>query len=126
MDKKKLVLVVDDEEDILTYLGALLEDSGFEVVVARDGGHALKLVGERRPDLITLDINMPEHSGTRAYRQLKSDENLKKIPVFIITAFDDMRVYLKKLVGFPFPEAFITKPVNPDELRMLIAEQFVQ
>jgi CheY-like chemotaxis protein len=118
--------VVDDEEDILTYLGALLEDSGFEVVFARDGSQALDMAMKKQPDLITLDISMPEHSGTRAYRELKTDENFKKIPVFIITAFNDMKHYLKKLVGFPFPEAFITKPVDPAELRKLVAEQFQQ
>ncbi len=125
MRERKLALVVDDESDIRAYLSAVLEDSGFEVATAEDGLKGFASAAELKPDLITLDVSMPDQSGVRTYRQLKTDETLKHIPVFIITGFSDkMRTYLKKLSGFPFPEAFINKPINPAELRKIIAEYF--
>lgn len=125
MTKKRVALVVDDEPDIRAYLGAVLEDSGFEVAMAVDGLEGFNKAAELKPDLITLDVSMPDQSGVRTYRQLKTDDTLKGIPVFIITGFSDkMRTYLKKLAGFPFPEAFINKPVNPSELRKILAEFF--
>jgi CheY-like chemotaxis protein len=123
MDKKKIALVVDDEADVRTYLAAVLEDSGFEVHMAEDGLKGMAEARRLMPDLITLDISMPDQSGVRTYRELKTDEALKAIPVFIITGFSDkMRTFLKKLAGFPFPEAFINKPVNPAELRKIITD----
>lgn len=123
MDKQKVALVVDDEADIRSYLGAVLEDSGFVVHMAEDGLKGMEEARRLKPDLITLDISMPDQSGVRTYRQLKTDEALKHIPVFIITGFSDkMRIFLKKLAGFPFPEAFINKPINPAELRKIITE----
>ena len=84
-----------------------------------------ELAASLKPDLITLDISMPDQSGVRTYRQLKTDQAHKSIPVFIITGYSDkMRTFLRKLVGFPFPEAFINKPVNPAELRKVINEHF--
>lgn len=125
MADKRVALVVDDEPDVRAYLGAVLEDNGFEVAMAENGIQGFERAAALRPDLITLDVSMPDQSGVRTYRQLKTDEALKAIPVFIITGFSDkMRTYLKKLAGFPFPEAFINKPVSPAELRKIITEYF--
>ena len=125
MSTKRVALVVDDEPDVRAYLGAVLEDNGFEVTMAEDGLKGFEAAMTLKPDLITLDVSMPDQSGVRTYRQLKNDETLKNIPVFIITGFSDkMRIYLKKLAGFPFPEAFINKPINPAELRKIITEHF--
>ena len=123
MSDKKYILVVDDEDDILAYLGAMLEDNGYEVAFAKDGIKAMEMIKARRPDLITLDITMPEQSGVRTYRELKTDESLKKIPVIIVTGVDLMRIYMQKLAGFPFPEAFFTKPIEKDEFLQTISEQ---
>ena len=123
MAKKKRALVVDDEADVRAYLGALLEDIGFEVLMAEDGLQAMEVASKEKPDLITLDISMPEQSGVRTYRQLKTDDALKSIPVIIITGFSEkMSTYLKKLAGFPFPEGFVNKPIEPEALKKLIIE----
>ena len=121
MSKKKKILVVDDEADIRAYLGALMEDAGFDVLMAEDGLQAMeKAVGEK-PDLITLDISMPEQSGVRTYRQLKTQEGLKDIPVIIVTGFSDkMSIYLQKLTGFPFPEGFVNKPVEAEPFQEMV------
>ena len=127
MQTNRVALVVDDESDIRAYLAAVLEDSGFDVQTAENGLQGFELAASLKPDLITLDISMPDQSGVRTYRQLKTNEELKHIPVFIITGYSDkMRTFLRKLAGFPFPEAFINKPVNPAELRKVITEQFNQ
>ncbi|MCL1986078.1 MAG: response regulator [Betaproteobacteria bacterium] len=123
MAKKKRALVVDDEADVRAYLGALLEDIGFEVLMAEDGARGIEAARKERPDLITLDVSMPEQSGVRTYRQLKTDDSLKEIPVVIITGFSEkMSTYLKKLSGFPFPAGFVNKPIEPAELKKLIEE----
>ena len=123
MSRKKKILVVDDELDIRVYLGALLEDAGYEVIVADDGLQAMEKAVSEKPDLVTLDISMPEQSGVRTYRQLKTQEDLKDIPVVIITGFSDkMSIYLQKLSGFPFPEGFINKPVEPESFRLMIQD----
>jgi CheY-like chemotaxis protein len=123
MAKKKRALVVDDEADVRAYLGALLEDVGFEVLMAEDGVQGIEVARKEKPDLITLDISMPEQSGVRTYRQLKTEDPLKKIPVIIITGFSEkMSIYLKKLSGFPFPEGFVNKPIEPEELKKLIED----
>ena len=123
MAKKKRALVVDDEADVRAYLGALLEDIGFEVLTAEDGVLGIEAARREKPDLITLDISMPEQSGVRTYRQLKTEESLKNIPVIIITGFSEkMSIYLKKLSGFPFPEGFVNKPIEPEELKKLIED----
>ncbi len=125
MPEKKRILVVDDEADVRAYLSALFEDAGYAVLTADDGLQALDVTHREKPDLITLDISMPEQSGVRTYRQLKTEEGLKQIPVIIITGFSEkMSIYLKKLSGFPFPEGFVNKPVVPAELTKMVEEIF--
>lgn len=124
MDTAKLALIVGDEDDMCTYLAAFLENSGFEVFIAYDGGEAIGFIKNRRPDLIIVDITMPEQGGVKTYRQLKNDDEYREIPIFMITGGDLMKVYLKRLCGFPVPEAFISKPVDPDELKKLLTAFF--
>lgn len=71
------ILVVDDEPDILTFISTVLEDQGAKVVQAIDGEQALEMALREKPDLITLDLSMPEKSGVKFYRELKADERWK-------------------------------------------------
>jgi CheY-like chemotaxis protein len=82
---KKHVLVVDDEQDIVEFLTQLLEDNGYEVTSANDGLAAMSLVEEKKPDLILLDLQMPEETGTGLYRKLQHKKDFKDIPVIIIS-----------------------------------------
>ena len=123
MSTKKKILVVDDEQDVLTYLTTLFEDNGYDTVSATDGTQAYDLAKAEKPDLVTLDITMPNQSGVRTYRQYKEDQDLKAVPVIIITAIgDSMRSYLKKLSGFPIPEGFMNKPIDAEELIKMTQE----
>lgn len=116
-ENAKTILVVDDEPDTRTYLTTVLEDNGFATVAAADGAEALKKVEESRPDLIALDISMPEKSGVAVYRTLKEDDGLKSIPVIIITGVsDDFEKFISTRRQVPPPEGYISKPVDVEEL----------
>lgn len=113
MEGIKTVLVVDDEQDVLVYLSTLFEDNGFETITAVNGIEALEKAKLELPDLITLDITMPEQSGIKTYRFLKNDAQLQHIPVIIITAVGDpIKSVMNEFAAFPEPEGFISKPVD--------------
>ena len=117
MAERKRILIVDDEEDILMYLSTLLQDHGYETRMANDGVEAWKKVEEAAPDLITLDISMPEKSGIRFYRDLKTNDRLKGIPIIIVTGVsDDFKKFISSRQQVPAPEAFISKPIDRDEI----------
>lgn len=123
MSKKKKILVVEDEEDVLTYLTTLFQDNGYDTVSAVDGVEALDRAQTEKPDLISLDIAMPDQSGLRTYRQYKKDDELKDIPVIIVTALgDSIRSFLKRLGGFPEPEGFMAKPIDKERLLKMVAD----
>jgi len=84
MDKKH-ILVVDDEKDIVEFLTQLLEDNGYEVTAAYDGMQGMEMVVKNRPDLILLDLQMPEETGTGLYRKLHHKKEYKDIPVIVIS-----------------------------------------
>jgi two-component system phosphate regulon response regulator PhoB len=121
MASRKKILIVDDEEDIRTYLSTLLGDQGFETLLAKDGEEAWKQVEANSPDLITLDISMPEKSGIKFYREMKADDRWKKIPIIIVTGVsEDMRKFLSSRHQVPPPEGYLSKPVNREEILVLI------
>jgi CheY-like chemotaxis protein len=116
---KKKILIVDDEPDIVSYLEMVLQDSGFETMTAGNGNEAMEAVKRERPDLVTLDISMPEASGTRFYKELRTDPDLSSIPVIIVTAVTglggDKYAYEKFISSrrlVPAPEAFFPKPID--------------
>lgn len=125
----KKVLVVDDELDMRTFLTTLLETNGYKPVSAEDGIHGLEVARDKMPALIILDIMMPKESGINLYRELKSDPELKDIPVIMLSAlsrktfFHSQRV-LDEYKGekIPEPAAYIEKPPEPDELLEAIQE----
>jgi CheY-like chemotaxis protein len=115
--EKKTVLVIDDEPDTLTFLSTLLEDNGFTTVTAMDGQQAMNKVKESRPDLITLDITMPEKSGVRFYREMRAAEELKGVPIIIVTGVaDDFERFISTRKKVPPPEGYLSKPVDQQKL----------
>jgi two-component system cell cycle response regulator DivK len=83
----KRVLVVEDNELNMKLFHDLLEAHGYETLQTRDGMEALKLAREHRPDLILMDIQLPEVSGLEVTRWIKEDDELKSIPIIAVTAF---------------------------------------
>jgi len=119
----KKVLLVDDEVDVRKFVSKLVERAGYEVIEAKNGVEGMGRVREDKPDLIILDILMPKQSGIRMYRELKTDEPLKDIPVIVLSAiapksFFRSQEVLAEFAGQPVPEpeAYIEKPEEPEEL----------
>jgi len=119
----KRVLTVDDDPDISIFVKTVLEENGYTPLVARNGEAGLAMARDEAPDLIILDVLMPKQSGIRMYRELKTDESLKNIPVIILSGIAK-RTFLRSqeaLTEFgdqpvPEPNVYIEKPVEPLEL----------
>ena len=124
---KKKILIVEDEPGLVTYLETLLQDNGYETVSAVDGQTAFEKLKSERPDLVTLDISIPQKSGVRFYRDLKGDPKLANVPVIVVTAVtgyggdpEEFRKFISTRKQFPPPEGFIAKPIDREELLNLI------
>jgi CheY-like chemotaxis protein len=112
---KKTILVVDDEEDVRKFLSVALIEAGFNVVTADDGLEALAKVKESKPDLISLDLVMPKHSGAKFYHNLQKDKSWSNIPIIIVTghARDDLGKADLKDLTMSGPGIYLEKPVKP-------------
>ena len=108
------ILLVDDDMDTLRLVGLMLQRQGYEVRVASNGQQALGMVQAEMPDLILLDIMMPEMDGYEVARRLRSDPATSEIPIIMFTAktqVDD------KVMGFEAgADDYLTKPTQPREL----------
>lgn len=117
----KKILVVDDEQDQLVYLTTYLTDQGFIVDTAENGEQALAKVKANRPDLITLDVVMPEKTGVKFYRDLKEDPATADIPVIFITGMKpDFEKFISSRKQVPAPHGYISKPFEREELLKLV------
>ncbi len=119
----KTVLVVDDQLEMRIFLRTLLETNGFHPVLAPDGQQGLACARKKRPDIILLDVMMPNEGGAIMYRNLKTDPSLSQVPVIMLSAVAPkaFRHYLKMLNSqmdhhLPAPEAYIEKPPSPERL----------
>jgi CheY-like chemotaxis protein len=118
----KKILIVDDEPDMVAFLQCLFEDNGYSTCSARDGEEGMKLAKSEKPDLISLDLLMPNQTGIKMFRELRKDAEIKDIPVVMVTGFAkddvpqmDFKVWISKRSIKP-PEAYIEKPVDKDQL----------
>ena len=109
------ILVVDDDEDVRTFLLTLFADSGAEICEAADGAEALAVARRLSPDLITLDLSMPGRDGVEALCELRSTPELESIPVCVVTGHPEFRRLIYERPTRP-PEGFVTKPIDADEL----------
>jgi len=108
------ILVVDDDLDTLRLVGLMLERQGYEIVAASNGQQGLSLAKSEKPDLILLDLMMPDISGTEVARQLRSDPELENILIIMFTAKTQLE---DKLEGFDVgADDYVTKPIQPREL----------
>ena len=108
---QKKILVVDDETDIREFLTDLLEEKGYVVMTADNGGTAMLKVSEERPDLVLLDVSMPKQTGADFYRQFSRKKEFENIPVIIVSGHPSRRIAVSKKV------TIIDKPI--EETRLL-------
>ena len=106
----KKVLIVEDNDLNMKLFNDLLEAHGYNTLQTRDGVEALKLARQHRPDLILMDIQLPEISGLEVTKWLKEDDDLRSIPVIAVTAFA-MKGDEEKIRGGGC-EAYIAKPIS--------------
>jgi Fe-S oxidoreductase len=115
----RTVLVIEDDQDTLTYLTALMEDHGLKTLRARNAVEGLSLARKERPDLITLDINMPGRSGADVFTKLRSDPELAQIPVCVVTGAIDFRELMYHR-NVPPPDGYQQKPIDPELMMMTL------
>jgi len=122
MNARKTVLLIDDEADIVSYLEAVLRDNGYDVLTTTDGAEGLRLARAERPDLICLDIAMPEPTGVRVYRDLRDDPQLARIPVVMVTGvMTQFKDFIHHRKHVPPPDGYIAKPFEVEELLATLA-----
>jgi len=113
-DPKKSILIVDDEEDVLTLLQLVFETNGFDARTAGNGKAAVASAYENPPDVILLDVMMPEMDGWQVLRSLKGDERTRHIPVAMLSARAERR---DKMIGLQEgAEGYIAKPFSTAEV----------
>ena len=118
-NSRKSILLVDDEPDNLFLLEALLGSEGYSTLRAESGAEALLIVQSSQPDLILLDVMMPEMSGFEVCRQLRLETQFANVPVIFLTALDNEQSRLRglELMG----DDYLTKPINAPVLLAKIA-----
>src|SRR5208283_1125917 len=111
MSKKQIeILIAEDSPTQAEYLRYVLEKSGFKVWAVANGMEALEFLKSQRPDIVVTDILMPEMSGYELCKRIRSDVNLRDIPVIIVTALSDPTDVLEGLEAEA--DNFITKPYD--------------
>ncbi len=125
--EKKVILIVDDEADMRFFLSTLAKTSGYEPVLAKNGKEGMQKALERKPDLLILDVMMPGEGGIQMYRQIRTEPNLKQMPIIMLSAIAKKTFYhylsmlnLKTEQAIASPEAYIEKPPDTEELITLI------
>lgn len=115
---KQTILIVEDEEDILELLDYHFTEEGFKTITAQAGDEALEMVSKSPPDLIVLDIMLPEMIGTEVCKVLKQQEETRHIPIVMLTAKGDE---IDRVVGFELgADDYVTKPFSPRELLLRV------
>ncbi len=115
---QRSVLIVEDDEDLRSALEMLLDDDGFEVACAEHGAVALRLLESIEPDVILLDLNMPRMDGRQVLGEVKSDEDLRTIPIVVLTTSnadtDIVGSYTLQA------NAYVTKPIDLDDFNDVV------
>ena len=121
MAEKKKVLCVEDEPEMIELIKLILERKGFEVLGAVGGRQGLNTIRQEMPDLVLLDLMMPDVDGWEVYRQMKADDELKDIPVIVVTAKAQS---IDRVLGIHIAKVddYVTKPFGPQELLQSVEE----
>jgi two-component system response regulator VicR len=113
--RRRRVVCIEDEPEIIELITMILETEGFEIIGATAGAEGVALVRSEKPDLVLLDLMMPGMDGWAVYQSIKSDPGLRDIPVIVLTAKAQsidrvLGLYIAKV------EDYITKPFSPEDL----------
>ncbi len=111
----KKILIIDDDPIIVKYLSNLFDDSGYETCSANSGLEGMEILKKERPDLITLDLQMPDEWGPRFYRKLRKESGFKNTPIIVVTGLDGRYAIQNAF-------AVIKKPFDPSMLIKVVGE----
>jgi DNA-binding response OmpR family regulator len=111
----KVILCIEDEQEMIDLIRLILSRRGFEILGANGGKEGLEMIRKNHPDLVLLDLMMPEMDGWEVYQQMKADETTKDIPVIVVTAKAQS---IDKVLGLHIAKVddYIAKPFSPQEL----------
>jgi DNA-binding response OmpR family regulator len=114
-EKKNKVVCIEDEAEMIDLVKLILGRKGFDLTGAMGGREGLEAVRRIKPDLVLLDLMMPDMDGWEVYQQMKADEELKDIPVIVVTAKAQS---IDKVLGLHIAKVddYVTKPFGPQEL----------
>ena len=119
----KKILVIDDEEDFLEWVATGLSNENFEVITAENGRAGLKLLETHQPDLVIVDLYLPDIEGFDVCQQLKSNVNTKHIPVILVTGVFKNITAIDK--GYQCgADDFLIKPFSYEQLKVRVLRQF--
>ena len=113
--RRTRLVVADDQSSVLALFEKLLSADGHEVFAAADGAQALAAVRQHRPDVVILDVTMPEIDGLEVCRRLKADPEFRLTPVVLVTGLSDVADRIRGIEAGA--DEFLTKPVHSHELR---------
>ena len=112
----KKIMIVDDELHVVKYLESIFQDNGYETCAASDGKDAMDVLEAEKPDLITLDLQMPHMVGTKFYMSIRKEKEYSSIPVIVISGMSAPHKAIPKAV------AVLNKPFDVDELISVVKE----
>lgn len=128
-NRQRTVVCIEDEPAMIDLVKLILKNRGFEVQGALGGKDGLDLIRETKPDLVLLDLMMPDMNGWDVYQQMKADESMQDIPVIVVTA---KAQNIDKVLGLHIAKVqdYITKPFSPADLlksvRRVLGEEAVE
>ncbi|MBN2308056.1 MAG: response regulator [Candidatus Hydrogenedentes bacterium] len=127
LHEARVALVVDDEEEARMFVRSILENERWQVIEADTGRRAIELAQDEQPELIVLDVMMPEADGFEVYRKLRGDAATENIPIVMLTAVNEFESgarhdeeSMEAESGLRRPEGFVDKPVDPGFLLFTI------
>lgn len=114
-EMRKKIVCIEDEPEMIDLIRLILGRRGFELIGAVGGREGLEMVRQVKPDLVLLDLMMPDMDGWEIYQHMKADQELRNIPVIIVTAKAQS---IDKVLGLHIAKVddYITKPFGPQEL----------
>ena len=119
MGKEFLILVVDDAADNVAVISLALQQQGYKVVTASNGEDAVRVAEQTRPNLVLMDINLPELDGLGATRRILENEALRDVPVVVVTAFGTEG--FQRAAYDAGASGYLTKPIELDRMTQLVA-----
>ncbi len=133
MVNSKKILIVDDDSDVVLFIATVLKDNGYQTIEAKDGLEGLDMAIAHHPDLILLDLMMPQKSGISLLNDLKENRNLSSIPIIMVTGVSgetgiDLETFFEtraksQETNFSIkPDGYLEKPIDINKLLNLIKE----